>query len=223
MAGERAWLNRVFDILESHEPLSETELNKLIAEMNKFVEKDKKLTAKEYYQSKYADANFLKSATERLVNVGYPQDKLTRFSPLQIVMADDFMQYRVIRDDMMKWSNLPLSEVQSNAFTPKVPPGIIVEFIPHTLKVMQARARMQQRIDLLRIEEGIRAYAAANDNKLPASLDQIKLPLPIDPISGKSYSYELKEHKAVVHGTVPADRVNDRSYNRVLEIKIVKP
>lgn len=98
-----------------------------------------------------------------------------------------------------------------------------MELIPHIMKVKQAQARIQQRIDLLRIEEAIRAHAAANGNKIPLTLDQIKLPLPIDPVSGKPYIYDLKDDTITIHGTVPADRVNDRTYNRVLEIRIQKP
>ena len=91
------------------------------------------------------------------------------------------------------------------------------------INIKQAQARMQQRIDSLRIEEAIRAYAAANEGKFPASLDQIKLPLPTDPISSKAYRYELKDGKATIRGTPPADRAKEPAFNRVLEITIQKP
>jgi hypothetical protein len=222
MAGERVWLIKDFDVLGQHEPLSAAELNKLVILMNKYVEKDKKQTAKEFYLAKGADENLLKAAAERLTNLGYPKDKLAKFSQLHVMMADDFMQYRILRDDLMKWTTVPIAQIPTDALAIKKVDGILTEFIPHIAKVKQAQARLQQRCDLLRIEEAIRAYAAVNVNKLPGSLDQIKLPLPIDPISGKSYRYESKDGKASIRGTAPADRVNDRSFNRVLEISIQK-
>jgi hypothetical protein len=220
MAGERVWLNRDLNVLGLHEPLPEEELKKLSKLIGWFTEQDKKQTVLEWYQSQSSDAAALKTATEHLISHQFPKDKLAKFLPLQIIMADDFMKYLVFRDDLMKWTNLPLAQIPTNVLTTKPPTGLMVGYVPAFYKVKQAQARLQQWIDLLRIEEAIRDYAATNSNKLPASLEQIKLPLQIDPVSGKSYFYELKDGKALIHGTVPADRINDRSWNRILEIKV---
>ena len=76
----------------------------------------------------------------------------------------------------MKWTNVPIAQIPSDAFATKLPGGIFVEVTPAVSKIKQSQARLQQRIDSLRIEEAIRAYAAVNEGKFPASLDQIKLP-----------------------------------------------
>jgi hypothetical protein len=220
MEGERAWISKEFDTLGQHEPLSEAEVKTLITKLNPLVENIKKLTAKEWLQSQIADANVMKTAADRLTKLGFPPDKLAKFSQLQLVMADDFMQYLVFRDGEMRWTNVPLAQIPSDAFATKSPGGIFVEASPAVIKVKQAQARLQQRIDSLRIEEAVRAYAAANEGKFPSSLDQIKLPLPTDPISGKSYRFELKEGKATIRGTPPADRAKEPAFNRVLEITI---
>ncbi len=222
MEGERAWINKEFDILGQHEPLSEAEVKTLITKLNPLVENIKKQTAAEWFQSQIADMNVLKAAPDRLAKLGFPPDKLAKFSQLQLVMADDFMRYLVFRDAEMRWTNVPIAQIPSDAFTAKSPGGIFVEASPATVRVMQAQARLQQRIDSLRIEEAVRAYAAANEGKFPASLDLTKLPLPTDPISGKSYRLELKEGKATIRGTPPADRAKEPAFNRVLEITIQK-
>ena len=109
MEGERAWISKEFDLLGQHEPLSEAEVQALITKLNPLTENIKKLTAKEWLQSQIADANVLKAAADRLTKLGFPPDKLAKFSKLQLVMADDFMQYLVFRDDLMKWTNVPIA------------------------------------------------------------------------------------------------------------------
>jgi hypothetical protein len=223
MEGERAWLDKEFDILGKHEPLAEAEVMALVTKLNRVAEEFKKKTAREWFLLQSKDEKLVKEATERLLNLGFPKDKLAKFSKLQVVMADDFMRYWVLRDETMKWTNLPFWQIPPDSLTGQPTIGLFVDLPPAILKVKQAQARLQQRIDTLRIEEAVRVFAAANEGKFPASLDQIKLPLPIDPFSGKSYLYEVKEGKAVIRGAAPADKAKDRSYNRMLEIKMQKP
>ncbi len=222
MEGERTWLTKELDSLGNHEPLSDSEMNVLLTKLSPLVEALKQQTAREWFQSQTADVNLLKAATDRLSQLGFPKDKLARFSKLQLVMADDFIRYRVLRDDEMKWTNVPLSQIPPEVFSTKPIGGFFQDLAPAMVKVKQAQARIQQRIDAFRIEEALRAYAANNEGKLPGSLDQIKLPLPTDPISGKAYVYELKDGKAMIRVTPPADRAKEPVLNRVLEITIQK-
>ena len=90
MEGERAWISKEFDVLGQHEPLSEAEVKRLLTKLNPLVENIKKQTATEWYKLQVADANVLKEATDRLTKLGFPRDKLAKFSQLQLVMADDF-------------------------------------------------------------------------------------------------------------------------------------
>ena len=70
--------------------------------------------------------------------------------------------------------------------------------------------------------EAVRAHAASNEGKLPGKLAEIKLPLPLDPVTGKPFLYELKDGTAVIRGTPPPARKADPAYNRVYEITIRK-
>jgi hypothetical protein len=73
--------------------------------------------------------------------------------------------------------------------------------LPAMRALRTAEARMSQRIALLRTLEALRMHAAANAGKLPASLEQVTLvPIPVDPVSGKAFSYRLENNVAYLAG-----------------------
>ena len=43
-------------------------------------------------------------------------------------------------------------------------------------------------------------YAAEHDGKLPAKLDEIRLPLPLDPATGKPFNYKVEGQTVHLHG-----------------------
>ena len=57
------------------------------------------------------------------------------------------------------------------------------------------------------------------NSSLPCELISTDVP---DPFIGKSFGYEVKDGKAVVRGTPPADKLKEPIYNRVYEISIRK-
>ena len=88
------------------------------------------------------------------------------------------------------------------------------------VKVLQSRTRMQQRVEYLRVIEAIRLYAFDNEGKLPATLDAILLPIPLDPVTGKPFSYAVKADTATLTGGHPSP--GNAATNRVYEIRIRK-
>jgi hypothetical protein len=67
---------------------------------------------------------------------------------------------------------------------------------------LAAEARLDRRVAALRVVEAVRLYAAAHDGKLPESLDRItEVPVPLDPVTGKSFGYRLEGSHAEVSGT----------------------
>src|SRR6185437_5443236 len=153
---------------------------------------------------------------------GHKLADLDKLSNLQIAMMEDFAAYEEYRDSSMKWANLPYWQLPRDFIAMKQPEGILPELTPAVIKVIQARARTQQRLGLIQTVEAVRIYAAENDGKVPASLEAIKLPLPVDPITGKPFLYEVKDGKAILRATPPADRKNDPYYNRIYEVTIRK-
>ena len=105
-------------------------------------------------------------------------------------MMDDFARYERYRDDLMKWTSLPYWELPADLSTRKQPEGVFAELAPAAIKVIQARARVQQYLSLLQTIEAVRIHAAENEGKLPTSLAETKLPIPVDPVTGKPFIYE---------------------------------
>ena len=84
-------------------------------------------------------------------------------------------------------------------------------------KIRRASARAEQRVAALRVIEGLRLHAAEH-GALPASLDAVKLPLPPDPVSGKPFTYAVKDGAATVGGANanPGEPRSNREYTLVL-------
>jgi hypothetical protein len=224
MQGERLWLPKDYYLLRKAEPIAEAVLERRVKELTEWVtsgEGGKKRTpASEFYASRAGNPTTVAAMKERLAKLGHKPVDLDKLSALQIAMMDDFARYERYRDDLMKWTNLPYWELPAELVTGKQPEGIFPELAPAVIKVLQARARVQQYLSLLQAVEAVRIHAAENAGKLPASLAETKLPVPADPVTGKPLVYEVVGGAAVIRGTAPADRKNDPSFNRVYEVTI---
>ena len=54
-------------------------------------------------------------------------------------------------------------------------------------------------IDVLRVFEALRLYAAGHDGKLPEALANVaEAPIPNDPVTGKAFEYEVKGAEATL-------------------------
>ena len=43
-------------------------------------------------------------------------------------------------------------------------------------------------------------YAAAHDGRLPEKLSDLTVPVPVDPITGQPFAYQLEDDTAVIEG-----------------------
>jgi hypothetical protein len=183
---------------------------------------DASMLPSEWYAKQAADKAAVAAASDRLTGFGYKVADLSKLSPRQIVVMDDYMRYQAELDEYMKWTNVPFWQIPPELVKEKPRPDPFGQLLPAYLKVMHAKFRLQQQVALLIVAEGIRAFAADNGGKLPAYLDAVKLPLPVDPVTGKAFVYTLKDGKAILHGTPPAEREKDPGFNRVYEITVRK-
>jgi hypothetical protein len=227
MQGERAWLAKPYDAFRKADPIPEAELNRMVKELGTWLafeegQKRKFPVPAEWFAKRANDPATLGAAKERLVKLGHKPAAVDKLSPLQVVMTEDFARYEEYRDNLMKWTNIPYWQIPAGAVPGKQPEGIFVELAPAGLKVMQAQARVQQHIGMLQAVEAVRAYAAANGGTLPASLEATKLPVPMDPVTGKPFAYEVKDGTAVIRGTPPSDRKADPYFNRVYVVTVRK-
>ena len=78
--------------------------------------------------------------------------------------------------------------------------------VPLVLQIRYNLARSDQYLALLRTIEALRDYAAAHEGHPPQNLDQITLPLPVDPLTGKPFAYRVDGQSATIDAPSPAWR-----------------
>lgn len=224
MQGERTWLSRDYDVLRRAEPVADADLQRLVKGTDGMLSLagGVRKSAAAWYKARSGDAAAVRAAKERLVKAGHNPADLDKLPALQVVMMDDLHRYEVFRDDLAKWTNAPYRQLPPELATAKTPEGIFTELAPSGIKVFLARDRIQQRVALLQAVEAVRAYAAENGGKLPPTLAATKLPVPVDPFTGKPVVYEVKDGTAVIRGTPPANMNDVPVYNLVYEVTVRK-
>lgn len=120
--------------------------------------------------------------------------------------------YENARDELFKWQYLTYAQVQRHRKDPRqrlesdlqeygliaAPSGAVLSAVN---AVMTAQTRQQQSLALLQTIESIRHHLAANDNNLPASLDELELPALDDPATSKPFTYLRHSEGASLYGT----------------------
>ena len=137
---------------------------------------------------------------------GRTDEQLEAMPAAQAVLLYFVEQYDEIKDDFLKWMNVAPWEARAGmAETEKKvralgPTGnpIIRLLMPATLKVFEARVRIEHAAGYLRCAEALRLYAMTHDGKAPAKLEDVKLPLPLDSYNGESFG---KYYKIEADGT----------------------
>jgi hypothetical protein len=246
LGGERMFLSAQFTgLMTADRPLTDLELDKHLKQVEAIVRLESGASTlgpsgvfdalKEQvlqnprlrYTAWSLDANRVKAARGRLVEYGgFKPSAVETFSPLQVVVTDDLVQFEVLRDELMKWFNLPYPEFRGADEVEKTIParrGDLVlgpVLLPAVSNVKRAEARLDQRVAFLRVVEAVRLFARENGGKLPTSLADIKLPLPADPVSGKPFDYAVKDGVATLSGTNASP--GRAETNRVYEIRLRK-
>ena len=83
----------------------------------------------------------------------------------------------------------------------------ITSLLPAAHAARIALTTADRRLASLQCVEAIRAHAASNGGVLPASLDQIwETPPPLDPMTGRAFSYRVENGRAVLDCPAPPER-----------------
>ncbi len=185
-----------------------------------------KATVQKRYTELAADSKKVAAARTLLLDSGMKPELVKAMPAMQAVITADLRQYEVALDDSLRIFRLPYRdamkmnaelEADLKASTDRV---ISKVALPAMGKVYLAQIRLQQRISYLRVIEAIRLHAFENGGKLPAKLSDIKVPLPLDPVTGEAFRYALKDGVATLSGgNATPDRPDT---NRIYEIRIRK-
>lgn len=222
--GERLFVPPEFEVLRKAVPVPQQQIAALLMKLDPSVDIPQgkpELIPTKWFPKQAGDKEAVAAAKKRLAEFGHKPADLDQLSPLQVVLMDDLAQYDVNLDDFAKWTNFPFWQLPPDLATQKRGDGPFGEFLPGLYKVISAKTRTQQWTALLMVAEGVRAHAAANGGKLPAALADAKLPLPVDPVTGKPFVYALKDGKSVITATPPADQLNKSpSFNREFVVTV---
>src|SRR5262249_26346090 len=156
------------------------------------------------------------SAKRALVAAGRPRAKVEEMPPFVVALLHALLEYDRLHDEMIKWQTFPYWEArkgleEAERMT-KLARGKASQLvlndspaIPLVLaaiqRVMLARTRLDRRLAALRCIEVVRLYGAAHGATLPATLGAIKeVPVPIDPGTGKEFTYQVTGEKANLSG-----------------------
>lgn len=210
MQGERAMLDSELRFLDESGPMSEAQLTKAVARMQQLhdamhLQKGKR-DARAWLDGRARDEAHVAAARKRLVEFGLVEKKVKEFPALQVVLLDEKYGFLALRDDTMKAVALPYWQARPlfDAIPEKRSDELLLGgFGVGVNKVRTAQVRLEQRFALLRHVEALRLHAAANGGKLPKKLDDVRLPLPLDPASNRPMSYTLDGGTATLTATTP--------------------
>ena len=141
------------------------------------------------------------------------EQQLEAYPTAQVVFLAIVRFYDQWRDEFFKWTYLPLWQAHSEEERREVDDRMRAASqryglctLPATLLLPAvqaagvAQARTDHIIALLQTVEAIRMYGAAHDGRLPQSLDDLPVPAPIEPFTGKPIDYEFLGDRAVLNG-----------------------
>jgi hypothetical protein len=221
LEGERMFSAWQFVGLDGSAPMADAALRKVVAQIAQ-VQKYKveardatRVDVPAWLKERAGDEKVVAAARRRLAEAGLDQEKLKEFPPLQVVLLDEKHAHDVVRDEVMKWMKVPYWQAQDHlSVTPPTGDDPLTADLPRIpVRVRRAQTRIQQRLALLAHVEALRLYAADHGGKLPARLSDVALPLPVDPVTGKAFRYEVDGQTAVLQGTPPKGEEKNAPYN----------
>jgi hypothetical protein len=229
LQAERTWFPGQFPEYDDKAPMSAEQIQKLVAEIDKLRKfgEEKLMPARAWLDARTKDDRQVNAARQRLLAAGIPEDRLSRFPTDQVILLDEKREYEERRDDTMKLMNLPEWQFEPlfSQTEPKVKEKsestlIAKLLIPSVQKVRRAQARLEQRLALLRHVEALRLYAAEHDGRLPETLSEVTVPLPLDPITGQPFHYRVEGATAHLRGSPPPGLEKDPNFNVHYEVTI---
>jgi hypothetical protein len=221
LEGERIGVSSEFLDLLENAPMSRSQIKKLIEHIDKaFGPRG----ARDWVDARIKDEKLITAARQRLVEVGFPEERLLRFPAEQVILLDEMREFEVRRDELEKLMPLPAWQVEALAgpTMAKKEPALFDPVQSALLKVRRAQGRLEQRIALLRHVEALRLYAAEHDGRLPEKLSDVSVPLPADPFTGKPFRYQVDGATAHLRGNPPPSEEKNPVFNLHYEVTLRK-
>jgi hypothetical protein len=237
LQGERAMLAPLFALVKETEPMTQHELARTLEKFRVLAEvgvgdvQARMRELRDKFFARVGNVAHVRAARQRLVEAGLDKDAVKDFPAMQVVLLDEKRAFEIQRDELMKTMGLPywqgeevLARVRKGQAKEDwlaaslLPPGAG----PSLAKVRMAQVRLEQRLDLLRCVEALRLYAAGHGGRLPARLADVPVPVPLDPVNGKPFTYRLDGVTAHLRGAAPPGMESSAGFNVHYEVTIRK-
>jgi len=159
------------------------------------------------------------ASRKRLIEAGLKSDLVKQFSAMQVNLLDERREFELLRDDEMKLLGLAPWQIVGTRGKSQ---NLFAESLPRVAELRLEQAGVECRIGFLRHIEALRVHASERGGSLPAALKDVTLPLPLDPITGKQFSYRLDGSTARLVTPPPRQEQPSPSYAAEFEISIRK-
>jgi hypothetical protein len=149
-------------------------------------------------------------ARQHLLDLGRPARDIDAIPKSQVILLWYVDQYDQSQDDVLKavtvptWQAQPLLDAATQEFHAAGKGGnplFGLMMINAVMKTFEAHIRLERYVAGLRAAEALRLYAAEHAGKTPAQWDDITaVPLPLDPITGRSFRglYQVKDGRGIL-------------------------
>jgi hypothetical protein len=154
-------------------------------------------------------------ARQRLVERGLDQHQVTTMPPEEAVGLYFVHTFQEMQDEVHKWFGLPARQALAGlddaaarimANREAQPQNALLQLVTLANRVPVATGQLDRRIAMLQCVEAIRAYAAANEGRVPTRLDDlVDTPAPIDPMTGQPFEYRVEDGRAILDAPAPPD------------------
>jgi hypothetical protein len=225
--GERMLFVKELSILDESEPMTERQLKKAVEQIKAVLKLTDNPPREDVEKTLNACVNapdHIRASRKRLIESGLAEEAVKGFPALQVVLLDEKVTYEAERDRFARWMPLPYPQSEAGIAreeAKKRPAGLLVGFVPATMKVRNANVRLEQRFAMLRVVEALRLHAAEH-RAFPEKLADIQVPIPVDPVTGKPFLYKLEGKTAKLGGAAPRGMETNAAFNIRYELTMRK-
>lgn len=146
------------------------------------------------------------SKIELVSKYGFDEESLTKMSGEELAMRWVIKDIESVNSDILAYVSMEpkyaipkLMDIEQRIATQKAELGL-----PRTLHIENVLHfyllpyNITRHVRELQIVESIRHHLTTHSGKLPNSLDELELPAPMDPLTNKSFEYEVKDEIAIL-------------------------
>ena len=199
LQGERAMISKDLEAFREDASLSDQELDELIGRLSGragFARQQAGLPPRDVraaLTTQVKDAARVDAARKRLIEAGIKAELVEKFPALQVILLDEKKDFEIRRDEEMKLLGLAPWEIEAQLGRGKPPRrSLFADLLPRVAELRLEQAAVERRIVILRHIEALRLHASRHEGRLPEKLQDVGVPLPDDPFTGKPFGYSLK-------------------------------